>query len=391
MVEQGDEPHTEILKSRRTQSRSPEPTRHDLPENDSDILMVLDDDNSIQYVEEPATGKKITVALAPLALQRYLSMLQSLYPGEEHGSRSWCDLDQPQHKSLTLRLMLPENISLPQPLRRLAARASQGATPQQCHPTCKELFYAGLLGDQFFFAPHETGHGILAETDGHEVKTANLSANTRCYPRKKPSFWTRSLQSTSSRLYPLIVSINLVDSFKDGRHIPMVILTRYPLPKLESFSTFSSGQRATVQLQAGAPVEVDAKKQELLLKYTLRIARALKNKPLECTIESLLYFFAPLDSAWDPAASDLAPWLLPNVDRHIAWHQVTEAADHWASKLVSEDEALTEESVQDYVIQDRAVEFTNRHFVMKLRHDLSPHSKMEQDNVNFFHVLADAF
>lgn len=389
MAEQGNDLHKNILGNYEiTAQHAPEPfSTSPAIQNRPDISTTIDKDDSIDFVEEPATGKKINVELAPVAIERYLSSLRSLFSEDCRTSTSWCELELLQDKNFVLHLSLPDTLPIPEPLRRLENRGPQGATAQLCFSTCKQLFKAGLLRDEFFFTPREVGDTVVAEADGHEVKKANLSANTRCYLRKKPTFWTRSLQHTSALLYPLIMSVDPVGSFRDGRHAPILILTRLPLPHFEPFSVFSNGQKAFVQLQHGAPFEIDDQKQELLLRYTLRIARALTNKPLECAMENMLYCFAPLDSTWDSKPLDSAPWQLPTVDRHILWQQITEAAEYWAKKLVPEDGALTEETVQDCVIQDRAAEFTNRHYALKLRHDLSPLSKMEEGSVSLYHAL----
>ena len=207
------------------------------------------------------------------------------------------------------------------------------------------------------------------------------SANTRCYHRRQPSFWTRALQAGTTRLYPLVVSIAPVGLFRDGLHGPLVILTRLPLPPFEPFPVFSNGQKALVRFQVAAPFDVDDQKRDLLLRYTLRIARALTNKPLECAAKDVVYFFAPLDSSWAPKPSDVLPWQFPEVCHHIAWHQVLEAAEYWSRKLVHDNGVLTKDAVRDCVIQDRAVEFTNRHYVVRLRPDLSPRSQMESTSV----------
>ncbi|EKM59649.1 uncharacterized protein PHACADRAFT_114689 [Phanerochaete carnosa HHB-10118-sp] len=380
MADQSNDLHKNILKHCGiTNQHTPEASgTSSTVQNPPDTSMLLDEDNSIDFVEEPTTGKKINAELAPVAIERYLGSLRDMFSEDCRASTSWCELEPFQDNNLVLHLSLPDTLPIPEPLRRLETQSPQGATAQLCLSTCKQLFKAGFLRDEFFFTPREVGDVIVAGTDGHEVKKANLSANTRCYLRKKPTFWTRSLQNTSARLYPLIISVGPIDSFRDGRHAPVLILTRLPLPHFEQFPVFSNGQKAFVQLQHGAPFEIDDQKQELLLRYTLRIARALTNKPLECAMEDMLYYFAPLDGAWDSKPSDSAPWQFPKVDWQIPWQQIAEAAGYWAKKLVPEDGVLTEETVQDCVIQDRAVEFTNRHYVLKLRHDLSPRSKMKE-------------
>lgn len=349
-----------------------------------DVAMTDDEDEKLEFVYEPATGKRIEARLAPLALQRYLDWIQKLLlPDDSDKPAPWCTLESLGDQGPILHLNIPPKLPIPGPLRRLADRCREGATPRQCLTTCKQLFDAGLLKDEFFFAHGEIDDAAVSPMAGHEVKKANQSASTRCYLRKQPTFWSRALQSTSSHIYPLVISIDSDDSsakFQSQPYGSLLILTRLPLPNFEAFPVFCDGNKAFVRLRQGAPFTLDEEKQEALLRYTLRLARALTNKPLECSAAEILYYLAPLDDGWCSTPSDSPPWRPQEVHRYIAWNRVAEAAERWAVKLTPDDGTLTEEAVQDCVIQDRAVEFTNRHYVLKLRRDLSPHSEMKSDS-----------
>ncbi|KAG5221838.1 ribonuclease III [Salix suchowensis] len=69
--------------------------------------------------------------------------------------------------------------------------------------------------------------------------------------------------------------------------------TSYTTP----FKIFFSGSPATVQFQRAAPLAVNQTKLESLHSYTVRLSRAIGNKPYTCAIEDALFFLAPLDSA----------------------------------------------------------------------------------------------
>lgn len=328
------------------------------------------------FVEDPTTGKRIYPKDAGIALSLYMDYLGDLSRNKDVHAPSLYKLQRSNGGDHVLCLVFPEEEPLPEPLRELAECSPDGATTRACFSSCQKLFEQGFLDYRFFVSPAPTKS---SEVDSGDIRTANVSANTRCYPRRRPSFWARSLQSGLTCLHPLVVSVG---SFRDGFHAPMVILCRLPMPRLDSFSVFSNGEKATVHLVSGAPFSVTERNQDLFFAYTARVARALVNKPLECRVDNLLYFFAPLETSWDTSTSmSIAPWQLPDVESHIAWREMEEARDHWAIPLLSEDQVIVDGSYIDCVIQDRAVEFTNRHFVTKLRQDLTPLSKPDPQSV----------
>ncbi|KIP10639.1 hypothetical protein PHLGIDRAFT_494339 [Phlebiopsis gigantea 11061_1 CR5-6] len=322
------------------------------------------------FIEDPTTGARIYRQDAVPALCRYLDYLRDVMSTGGVSVPHIYTRGSSGTGEDVIQLDLPHNVDLPKPLQVLARRISHEATVDTSFVTCQHLFDQGYL-DYRFFTSHGPSQQPEVETDG--LRTANQSANTRCYPRRRPSLWTRALQRGLDRLYPLVVTVS---AFRNGVHAPMLILSRLPWPRFDSFSVFSNGQGATVRLTPGSPLSVEESKQQLLVAYTMRMARALANKPLECKAENLFYLYAPLGPAWDSAVLEsLAPWQFLDVEAHIAWGQVTEAADHWAQPLVPDGRGIEERDVDDAIIQDRAVEFTNRHFATKLRRDLTPLSK----------------
>ena len=330
------------------------------------------------FIEDPATGKRIYPKDAITSLSRYIDYLNNtdripiLY-----------ELKNSDNGSL-LYLISQKDEQIPQALQELAKQVPQGAPMEYCFATCRTLFKQGLLDPRFFVSPP-----LLTKSDRNDdnVKTANVSTNTRRYSRRRPTFWTRSLESASSQLYPLVVSIS---SFRDGCHAPMLILSRLPLPRLDSFAVFSNGQKATVQLIPCSPLTASDHQRNLFVAYTTRVARALANKPLEGKTEELLYFFSPLATSWDPSLIKLTShWQLLDIEPFIAWDQMEETVDHWATPLLPDGQVDISACSNNCVVQDRAVEFTNRHFVTKVRHDLSPLSRPDPESVRLPLVTHD--
>ncbi|THH00410.1 hypothetical protein EW026_g2116 [Hermanssonia centrifuga] len=167
-----------------------------------------------------------------------------------------------------------------------------------------------------------------------------------------------------------------VERFKDEYHAPILVLTRLPLPDLSEFSVFSSGSRAKVHFHRGSAIPVDEEKLAILHGYTLRIFRAVVNKVIDSSISNMPYFFAPLEADWDCNKAKTGARQV-DIGHKIQWEEMKIASLQWCTSLVDEDRPLTDEMVHDVIVQDRSVEFTNRHYVVRARHDLSPLSKAE--------------
>ncbi|KAI0698923.1 hypothetical protein BC835DRAFT_1333420 [Cytidiella melzeri] len=245
-----------------------------------------------------------------------------------------------------------------------------------CFRLCQELFLSGLLDHTLFpEGEHVSQVNSGATSEERLPEASKSSSTTRRYDKKVAQFLTNSLLSTPTRLFPLVVVLN---TSLDQKHAPMSILARTPFPQLHDFQVFCSGTSAVVSLQRAAPLEISQEKLFLLYRYSLRVCNAVINKPLESSLESFPFLFAPLDKFWEKANSPGRHWWqLPSVEDHIPWKHVAKAAETWATRLTAGDERITDDMLDDCIIQDRAVEFTNRHFVVKVRTDLSPLSRPE--------------
>lgn len=181
--------------------------------------------------------------------------------------------------------------------------------------------------------------------------------------------------SITTTLYPIVVA---PDNMDGDVHAPILLLTRAPIPHIPEFSLFFSSLRTTIRFFKAAPIEVTEPRLKALHGYTLRVARSLTNKPLECPPESLLCYFAPLDSSWNSNLS--THWPLLSVEEHILWDAVQLAADYFAIRLLDVN-ASVDDRANDAIVLDRHVEFTMRYFVVKVRHDLTPLSKAHDSPV----------
>ncbi|KAF8627233.1 hypothetical protein AX15_004470 [Amanita polypyramis BW_CC] len=213
-----------------------------------------------------------------------------------------------------------------------------------------------------------------AATDIHPGVGLGKSG-TRRYHRQVPQFWSIG-PTTSQVLYPTIVAF---DHAADSRkpYAPMLILTRHPLPTFESYHSFFKGVPVTTHLLNAAPVEVDTDQLRHLGLFTLRICRLIMNRPFVCTLDDMLYFFAPLRSDCIPADEMLST---PSIFRCVSWDVITQCITTFCLPIMTDSSDSIEQDIQDAVIQDRWTEFTRRYEVVKLRSDLTPHSPIPNDS-----------
>jgi endoribonuclease Dicer len=178
-------------------------------------------------------------------------------------------------------------------------------------------------------------------------------------------------------LFPTIITVK---HSSQPPHAPILLLTRQPLPAFPSFKLFYSGTPVTVQTYRGATLSIDDAKLLSLHMYTLRLCRAVANKPFSCPFEDTPYFLAPLSSSWT-APHNIGRWQLSDVADHIPWALVTRGALSWSMPLKYGRAEDVTEDIEDAVIQDRSTELTRRYDVLRVRSDLSPLSRPEDSPV----------
>ena len=367
MVERDNEAQKRLLGRYREGRHSVAPsqgTRTSSPDSVSENEDAATDED---YIEDPTTGRRIYRHNALSVVRRLLEVqgIKDDFPCAEIqglGKRFICSITIPSLKSRA--------ISGSPSLSKVEARASAAFR------SCRELFEHGFLDHTFFPAtPASSMISVEAEIE-KDGQASHASSTTRCYSRKLPQFWTNTISIQGDRLYPVVISVS---NFRDGLHAPIVLLTRFWLPSIPEFQVFSSESQGTTSILRAAPISVGKTRLHALYHYTLRLSRGIVNKPITCAAESISYFFAPLDTNWGPESAEHTEDGYPIVD--ILWDKVEEAVDQWALPLLSDDGELPD-NAEDLVVQDRSVEFTNRYFLTRVRRDLSPSSKPEEDEVS---------
>lgn len=374
-------------------TETPDPYRSDSDDEDND------DD---VFVKDPTTSGRIHAHEATTVVYRFAASLG--YDDEDKSSsRPLFEFEQLRgqgsRNSHVCTVVLPPGAPIrtvsgsPYPTQSAARRAA-------CLRTCEVLFYKGHLDYKLFPRPPPVSvrqqresyvsPGMVEEAsenedDEEEGLSISLSKGknpgTRCYPRRKPDFWTNTATLHDGYLYPTIISTDRQED-PPQTYNPILILTRLPLPPIASFKLFFGGVPSNVHFQPGARFQVGEEQLQMLHKYTVRLCRVLTNKPFICKPEDMAYYIAPLSSTWTPDANKHSEkWGLEDVEDHIPWDLVSFAAENWVVPLKRESLVSLSEDIHDAVIQDRWVEFTRRYNAITIRSDLNPLSKPEDSPV----------
>ncbi|KIJ70179.1 hypothetical protein HYDPIDRAFT_78543 [Hydnomerulius pinastri MD-312] len=323
-----------------------------------------DDSRSEPYIEDPTRGGRLYEQDAVAALYRLAANTQGLHSAGRPLFATKEGIGSQNAREWTSTVMLPPGLPLGiviGPTRSTPAHARRAAA----YETCSQLFKHGAFDHRLFPAPQRS-EATLGEP---ETAPADKVSGNRCYPRKKTQFWANSFRLSGHRLFPVVVYVE----GPAANHAPILLLTRQPLPHIPSFRLFFDGVSGSIQNFRGAPVVLDAQRLDALHQFTLRVCRAISNKPFTCPVENMAYFLAPLKYSQQGNPLSMATACLLD---HVPWDMVALAGKEWVVRFNLEDLRSTHD-VGDMVVQDRLVEFTRRYYAVQLRQDLTPLSKPE--------------
>ena len=344
---------------------------------------------SAEHIKDPTTGGRIYLQDATTTLYRYAASARSkgLHISRNQQLFEFQDIrngfELPRAHVCTI--VLPGT-----PIDKVSgAPASSKAQARRfaCFKACKFLFQSGLL--DFRLVPLPAALRTQKDNNLRKLLEKDLSidlkaSGTRLYGQKRPDFWANASKGDPTILYPTVIFIK--DAEDSPEYSPIVILTRQPLPDLQCFRLFSSGVGVPVQFYKAAPLRVDEVQSKDIHMYTVRICRAIMNKPMSCSLEKMLYFFLPLSSDWRPP--DHLGFDIPDISDSVPWNLVSLAADHWAVPINKNSPGQLELDMKDAIVQDRWIEFTRRYKVVKVRHDLTPLSKPADSPVSLMQFFS---
>lgn len=208
--------------------------------------------------------------------------------------------------------------------------------------------------------------------EGIAPTKAQAVSGTRCYKRKTPEFWKNAREVSHDYLYPTIVTVDRNHN-PNKPYRPILIITRTPLPEIESFKLFFATVPSMTYLRPAQPIIFDEKKIGLLHLYTIRALRGVTNRAFACELNDMPFFIAPLDFGWDvEQGKDGHKWPFPDVSGYIPWDLVVYAAEQHIVPLRTETIETLEEDIKDAVVQDWWTEFTKRYDCIRVRRDLNP-------------------
>ncbi|QRV75969.1 endoribonuclease Dicer [Ceratobasidium sp. AG-Ba] len=319
------------------------------------------------YIMDPVSGSRIYPKDATEVVYRYLAnhptTSSDLVPARiftytvmTQGRELW---------TCTANLSVctpPLQISGKACLSKAAARASA------CFEVCSQLFDQRLLSSHLFpLRPiHTLSHGVLQSNGPMDN-----------YPIASPLFWHNCILAGPSRIfYPMVVGFTAPEGTKV--HSSMIILTRLPLDKMDSFSIFSSQNESKVDLQPCAPLALATERIQLVFRYTMYLWRAVTNKTFECPSGELAYYVCPVMPGWDFKNAGLTH--TTSVEPIIMWQQIENLVLQRVRPLNLMNAGTMAADLAGGVLQDRPNEFTRRFEGGQLRQDLNPLSRIMSEH-----------
>jgi endoribonuclease Dicer len=246
-----------------------------------------------------------------------------------------------------------------------------------CFKACQILQTQGAL-DSTYFRP------ILDTVSESSVPAVTNNK----YHRKAPRFWDRCIASPANRLHPTLVHLEATSGATatiptGAKGVDIFILTTQRLPSLFPFNVYRTGSTTSsldisrVSSTQGAPFSVSDSQLKQLHHYTLKVTRLITNRRFVCSLDQMSYFIAPCK----PFRRAEVGRAHSTIHEDIDWQQVLQSLETWISALTLED-VNHESRILDYVVQERAVEFTQHFFVKTVRRDLTPLSKPVEHSVS---------
>ncbi|KXN83705.1 Dicer-like protein 1 [Leucoagaricus sp. SymC.cos] len=331
-----------------------------------------EDDQDIDLVHDPVTGDRLGKHQAVTSLYSFAARLDLASPQTQNRNLlDYEESDTTGRKEWRCIIRMP---TLPngmfygpyQPLKYLARR-------EACYSAFCQLQHLSEVDCSTF--PHHRVTGDQVQDDDAEIQIE--PGHERPHVPLSPDFWKISISHPlfAGFLYPWIVSTTTPGSGLDER-APICILTRAPLPDLPHFELFHFNKSVQLSFNRAPPVKLDPDQLHQAHQFTIKFCRIVMNKSFESsTWQEMGYLFLPFKKNWGrPSETD---WLSsPSIFvNSVDWHVVSLVSKNWAVPLMDLNNLGLE--LEDAVVQDRAVEFTHRCEISRIRNDLTPLSVVD--------------
>lgn len=399
MIEEGNNAHRHALAKASFDSdmlRWCNNVRHDslciippkpLYESNDAYISDSEDDQDVDFIQDPVSGHRLEKHQATRALFCYVDRLArssrisrnedflKYVVFESSGDPEW-------HCVVRLPGTPIDRLSGPRCHSRALARR------EACYSACRQLQHLGELTSPFFPRPHPLNQP--SSQDGGAEVLINPN-HERPHIPLSPDFWRISVSRPPlpDFLYPWIVSTAAVGSGLDER-APICILTRIPLPDLPNFQLFHLNKPLQLRFHRAPPVKLESNQFEQTHRFTVKFCRIVMNKPFESSSwRDMGYLFLPMKRTWKPPPGpDQQSSPLPFISG-VDWDTVTLVSETWAVPLVNL--VHLEHDLEDAVVQDRAVEFTHRCEISRVRSDMTPLSEVDDKPAGYSLLKYAAF
>lgn len=235
-------------------------------------------------------------------------------------------------------------------------RARMGATPEP--GTSNGTPYS-------YVRPHDASRNEAREMLG--AKTATSEHEVLSHSK----WWTRQ-PAITTEAYATIISIEFPkrpDLDPLCRRLSLV--TSRPLPfgkeislDLPEYNTHGYRILPHVRLGPSVPLRLTEEELDLTFEWTRKLVRSITNQPIDGLLEKAAYLLLPLKRKFDGATCTASD---------VAWDEVKLVDGPTSRDLELRDNQAVARQLEDAVLSTH-YELGRRHYVLRVRHDLTPHS-----------------
>ncbi|PHH69497.1 hypothetical protein CDD80_6695 [Ophiocordyceps camponoti-rufipedis] len=293
MLERGNVHHLRRLKQATRDANllrrfcSSLPADRKLPSYAHDLEEMLDNEHQMQKAYEiPETGARLTYMSSLEVLSKFVASLDS--------SPDYVVSYLPS-KKFVATVILPES----SPIRSQEGSAQRNKQTARCSAAfevCVKLIKQKLID----------GHlQPVLKKQLPQMRNARLALNAKKQDnyvmRVKPDAWLRLGPATD--VFGSLLSLE--DDCAPGRRTsPLMIVTRFPLPRLEPTMLYFDKGRTTARVGAVVPLRLSVDEAEHLARFTLAIFKDVFSKEYSAGADDMPYLLAPVDGEgidWEAA------------------------------------------------------------------------------------------
>ncbi|KAF4583142.1 Dicer-like protein 1 [Ophiocordyceps camponoti-floridani] len=255
------------------------PADRKLPSYAHDLEEMLSNEHQMQKAYEvPETGARLTYMSSLEVLSRFVASLDSSPPDYV--------VSHLPSKKFVATVILPES----SPIRSQEGSAQRNKQTARCSAAfeaCVKLMKQKLID----------GHlQPVLKKQLPQMRSARLALSSKkkenYMMRVKPDAWLKLGPATDV----FCSLLSLEDDRAPGRRTsPLMVVTRFPLPRLEPTMLYFDEGRTTARVGAASPLKLSVDEAEALARFTLAIFRDVFSKEYSAGADDMPYLLAPVD------------------------------------------------------------------------------------------------